>query len=843
MHPAFRMRGEHALSVLALGALLAPLATAQDSVSKLPGTAGSDSVDPYITADVRNDYVVDLTPFTASWGTEFGIGPIAKSSQEDTTSFFGSLLSAQGISRTSLDTATFDGTSYGVWTVAGEGVKDDAAINDPPSSSVTPIGTAQQFSAAFSEFSNGYGGIISTVIRHEASDPTRLYVSRISSAVNAPIFGDICSSSGFGSIDAAGNTYFRADDFGAFPCGTTAGAIAGNNLFRVDALARNAGMLNVIDAAGATDAAASVQLLTNSLISHGVPTTIPSHIAGRPVYAGTNFNGEYVYESAAGVLSTTTTHRTPACDQRGNPSFMLPTFLGATSVGTVATLGKIGVCNVDDETRRLLIWGVDANGAVTGTRNDIIFPATMTITDNSDGHVYGDDAVYPTTPDVDEPLWHTGASSFRGGNGQVAVGQDQGGFILVSTPFVLDDMSITTPVTGVYGNANPIGAIPVAKLDPNNPATPPVWTLAGYSGSFIDGVPGKAILDGPGGTAIGRMSTLDEATGGATLGPSLAPPMIDSVGNVWFVSVVELFDAGGGPSDFDNALLRAVYDRANFSYELELILQLGDVFHGQNSNTDYQIRFLTIATTGGGVSPSTPYSGNIVQNALNNLPTASLSTRDAETLGGLVIAAEIVYDVEGDGDFVKVTGAGGDPTSMDQEYQVLLYIGARSALGPQSFCDDADGSLASCPCSPGNADSGCDSPIPPMQGGGLTGGIKLTVLVQQTSPNNRATLQSTGFPSGSTPGGVMFRNNGIDPSSPVVFGDGLRCVDAAASPSTFVRIGGAVANGGTMFNTVGHGAMAGVGSFFYQLWYRSTPLSYCDPSAAFNLSNGQSLTW
>jgi hypothetical protein len=160
-----------------------------------------------------------------------------------------------------------------------------------------------------------------------------------------------------------------------------------------------------------------------------------------------------------------------------------------------------------------------------------------------------------------------------------------------------------------------------------------------------------------------------------------------------------------------------------------------------------------------------------------------------------------------------------------------------------SFCDAFDGSLASCPCGPGNAASGCDNANPPMQGGGTLGGVKMVALIQQTTPNNHATMQSTGFPTGSTPGGVLFRNNGIDPSSPVVFGDGIRCVDATASPTTFVRLGGAGAVGGTMISTFGHGAMAGTGSFFYQLWYRSTPPSFCDPMAGFNFSNGVALAW
>ena len=159
------------------------------------------------------------------------------------------------------------------------------------------------------------------------------------------------------------------------------------------------------------------------------------------------------------------------------------------------------------------------------------------------------------------------------------------------------------------------------------------------------------------------------------------------------------------------------------------------------------------------------------------------------------------------------------------------------------FCDGGDNSLGTCPCDPGLADTGCNIPLPAMEGGGLSGGVRLRPLTQQTSPLNRATLQSTGFPATTTPAGVVFRNTGVDPLAPVVFGDGLRCVDASASPGTLVRIGAAAASGGTMLNELGHSAMAGTGTFFYQLWFRSTPVSYCDPSAAFNLSNGTTLDW
>ena len=43
--------------------------------------------------------------------------------------------------------------------------------------------------------------------------------------------------------------------------------------------------------------------------------------------------------------------------------------------------------------------------------------------------------------------------------------------------------------------------------------------------------------------------------------------------------------------------------------------------------------------------------------------------------------------------------------------------------------------------------------------------------------------------------------------------------------------------------TIASGAMAGQGTFYYQLWFRNTPVMFCDPAAAFNLSNGWELTW
>lgn len=161
---------------------------------------------------------------------------------------------------------------------------------------------------------------------------------------------------------------------------------------------------------------------------------------------------------------------------------------------------------------------------------------------------------------------------------------------------------------------------------------------------------------------------------------------------------------------------------------------------------------------------------------------------------------------------------------------VLVDLSSATLDGP--FCNDSDGSLASCPCgNAGSPTSGCEI----AQG---TGGVHLSLLTQSTSPQNRATLIGNGFPTASTPTSVIIRAPALDGGSPVVFGDGLRCVGL---PIT--RLSATLAADGTTTHPFGHGAMAGAGTFYYQAWFRNTPISFCDATAAFNLSNGHSITW
>jgi FG-GAP-like repeat len=202
--------------------------------------------------------------------------------------------------------------------------------------------------------------------------------------------------------------------------------------------------------------------------------------------------------------------------------------------------------------------------------------------------------------------------------------------------------------------------------------------------------------------------------------------------------------------------------------------------------------------------------------------------------GNRVFSVDAVGDLTGDSRPEVVAG-----TQDTHSSTVVFVLEGDGGLLPDTFCDAGDGSLASCPCvNPGSPDTGCDAPIPVGQGGGLTGGLRLDVVRQDTAPTNRATVTGTGYPTGSTPGAVVIRADVLDTGSPVVFGDGLRCIGVP-----LVRLGATAAVGGTSTHTFGHGTMAGAGSRYYQIWYRSQPASYCDPLSSFNLSNGRVLIW
>jgi hypothetical protein len=195
-------------------------------------------------------------------------------------------------------------------------------------------------------------------------------------------------------------------------------------------------------------------------------------------------------------------------------------------------------------------------------------------------------------------------------------------------------------------------------------------------------------------------------------------------------------------------------------------------------------------------------------------PCTALAVHGTDAGSALHVGGDLAFSVVG------IAGVG-----------IARWGGCAPAPYP-AFCDASDGSLAACPCgNAGDPDSGCDIPQ-------ATGGVRLDVLAQSTSPNG-ATLSGTGFNASGNPVAVVIRSNALDQARPVVFGDGLRCVSTAL----LVRLAAEPAVGGLSTHAFGHGAMAGAGTFHYQLWFRSTPSTFCDAGAAFNLSSGRSLTW
>lgn len=663
---------------------------AQDSVSKL-GCLPGDAVRPWDATGAThgseqcNHYVVDLSEFQTSWGQTFGIAPIVKSSRTS-SGFFGSLTSANGISRDQLTDVPFAADSYDLWTGPGFGVNGDPAINDPGIPLDTSSFTGNQFALGFAEFSTAagggeYNGIVGALVNYLPAAPRRLYVSRVLAASNSCSDASELSQFGFGSVDATGYLHFRADDFSlAGGCGLT--SLLEDNLYQVNLAARMCGVRNVVSndflAGGQFDVPATRWLLRNATVSANTPGIVPASVTGGPpLLIGTNFMDQFL-RGASFPLTMDNSHlATVVAVHRGNISYTARNCARLNSThGIVGILGKAEAGGAGNETRseHLNVFGINAGGSVTGKQGLRLPP---TLTDPTTGRTF-------TATDVDDFAHRRSQVAFRGGNGQIALGADQQGNLLAAA--VVDH-----PFVGLINITTwPINYVAVAKL--NCAAGTVTWTLAGYTDDPAgDGGLGKPILNGPAGAMIGRMINAETAFSDGVfdkqvLGPSVSGPMIDSAGNVYFLSVVELF--GEPESEFTTALLRAVYDPMAFAYRLELMFKLNDVFPGANSGRNYRIDFLSIRDSNS-VDSGTAWSQNILETAHLGMSSAGLPPGDPRTLGGLVIAAEIIYDYDQDGDYQANCGVG----NGDQDYNVMLYIGSVAAAGCEAASDCNDNTL------------------------------------------------------------------------------------------------------------------------------------------------------
>ena len=637
------------------GIILAASALAQDSVST--DRAFGDALYPWLgvnpPGEPFNTFVVDTQVFTSGWDNRFSIAPLIKASKVSSQRY-SSVVSAKALSNTLRQNVPFPFTAYSYWNTQGGGVND---LYNTPGTPLSPTGLSNQCALGYGEFGSdetggGVNQIIGAVVNYLPKQPGRLYVARMVAAANAALPAENRSQFGFGGADADGNVHFRADGFGT----TGPNKLTGNNYFRVRLVGpngRNYTKDNVIDdIGGQMDITATDWLLVKSAVSHNTPSILPTQLGTRPVLLGSNFNIEYVRESTPGTLTADKSHLAPGItDHRAGVMFSHRlTCLGG--VGMAGLLGKIGT-----PTNALNLWGVDANGAVQNKIALTLPPAG-----------------FPEfSPKVE--FGHYGSQvACRGGNSTLALGEDQKGRALAAG--VIYDMTYTLL-------DNPWNAIAVARFDCNDPGAAQ-WALAGWVANTSPGT-GKPITDGTG-KEIGRMCTLAEVTGGAPLGPSMSAPVMDSVGNLYFLAACRFY---AQPQDeLHNALLRAVYnpDAVNPAdwYALEVIFRNRQIFRGQNSDTDYQISYLPIADNNS-INSSTLWSSNILQTALNNMNPANLNPADPRALGGLLVTAEIIYDVNRDGLFERPPGGGiGGP---DEFYNAVLYVASGVRVLGDLNCD------------------------------------------------------------------------------------------------------------------------------------------------------------
>ena len=818
-------------TLLALSFLLCPALFAQDSVSKTGGFPG-DALNPLDANEQVNDFIVDLATFKSSWGNTFGIAPIAKASDDHTPAqvYYNAQMSGQMFSKDTLVGVPFARSSYDLWNTSGAGINSDAQAQDPGQPFDTSNAVGNQFGFGFAEWSSdptgtySYNRMISGVVNYEQSSPGRLYVSRVTAAVNGDDWNCNLSQYGTGGVDASGYVAFRADGYSAGPCNTYS-EILGNNYFGVDSLQRSNGNLNIISSTGGLDTGATTWHLAGSGTTHNTCTLIPRSLTGAgPIILGSNFNSEYRY-GAGTSMSTQNTHLGASSDQRGNVSHSLanfPNHFPGSIHGTGAILGQNGIPD------SMALWGLDAAGAAIPSIN---FSLPGVITDNSDG--WASNALGTGTLSFGN---FASQVAYRGGNGQVAVGADSQGRLLASAFAIHPQYT-----SGDDGN----NLLAVARLDA---AGNEEWTIAGYCANAT----GKAISDSSGNT-IGNMVNL--GTFSTLAGPSMSSPMMDSLGNIYFVSAIQTFDATGAP-DYGVALLRAEYDEANFSYELELVFRSGDVFHGNNSTHDYQIRFFKLADTNS-IDSGAAFSGNISGGARDGQDPATLSSGSVDGLGGLVISVNILYDVNDDGQFVAYTT---DPTSPDEDYNVLMYVGLATDCNGNGVSDEldlssgssadidndgvpdecasgasycsGDGSASTCPCgNPGGTGEGCAN-------GTGSGALLSSLGSNSVSAADFGLIAANLIPN--QPGLYFQGNNAVNGGQGNPFGDGLRCAGGGVIRLQ-VRFADAGGSSQTSIDLVAKGGVAAGDTKRYQTWYRDPNTSPC--GAQFNLSNGVELTF
>jgi hypothetical protein len=342
----------------------------------------------------------------------------------------------------------------------------------------------------------------------------------------------------------------------------------------------------------------------------------------------------------------------------------------------------------------------------------------------------------------------------------------------------------------------------------------------------------------------------------------MSAPMIDSVGNVWFVGS---YERAAQPGATRNGLFRAVLQPATFSYKLELVLSQGDVLPGRNSGRNYLVEFITLNDSNS-IGSGTAWSGNIAEVAHLAQAPAGLSTSDSRTLGGLVLNVSLVYDRDGDGMFVPSTGTGGTAGSPDEDYEALLYVAASNDCNLNGIPDDkdifdgtvqdgnmdgipdvcqgslgtlycfGDGSGTACPCgnaSAVGANDGC------LNSFGLAGRLRASGVPSLATDN--VVLAGSQMPN--APALYFQGTQRVNAGAGALFGDGLRCAGGQVVRLKQITNAG----GGSQYPQAGdppvsvRGLVTAPGLRMYQVWYRNSA-PFCTPDG-WNLTNAVEINW
>jgi len=738
--------------ILSIAALVAccGAAVAQDSVSTNPdggnGLPG-DALSPFAGANAVTSSVLDLVPFSSSGGNQFAIGPLLKTpkvSNNNPAGFFNVLPSGNSMAQTVLQDVQPFSMGYAFWDQQGGGVNQEPFGDGTLNSGGQLISAMQiadaaeridQVAAHVASFATNtnpgdteFNGVTAAIVNFDPTNPTRLYVTRVESAINEPAFGAAPTASlAAGGIDATGNGFLRADD------NQSGGpnSLIGQNYFRVRNQDRT-GVVNQINNLGGADATDDLLRNFTTADPTTAPAIVPSDVglAGGSVGAA-NFQSNYKWgnDLANVTVNATTAHYGAADDHRGAIGWYRDQFdgLGANNVGAgaipVKTIVTLDGGGTEDVTNAISVFGTATDGAVTGQDLLVVPDSVSDLVDPFIANNALGGGGQPVGPGGGGSFWEFGGfggvTPFRGAPGTVTVGFDTTTGLGLAGGATLD--------TGLVDTLNnPRGAIHVVRFDPNDPGNPATqnWALAGWADfdARTGGAPaeqwGKPIRDA-GGAVIGTMVDLIAVTQqGTTIpGPNTSAPVFDAAGNVYFLTAAQLFktDNMGVPfTDFDTVLVRGVKQElgnGDFGYELELILEPGDIFTGLNSATDYQIGFIGVAISSGGRSPQTLWG-----NSGNNVPLGgadqSYDQADPRNMTGLIVVASITYDVDG----IPVGGMGsrfnspsGDATnpSPDESYQVLLYISPAEGAQLQTGCAFAD-ITSTGTCVPGTGDGVVD---------------------------------------------------------------------------------------------------------------------------------------